>query len=144
MTHRLVRVIGMGVLLGGLACGDGLAPSDLAGTWNATTMQFFDQENPSRPSVDVIAQGAQFSMTFFADGTLQTTFVEGGSTDTGSGIYNISGSTLVINIEGLASGGTIARDGDTLTIELFSGIEYDFDDDGSVDPADLLMVLVRA
>ena len=143
MTHRLPRVIGVTVLLGWLACGDGLAPADLAGTWDATTMQFIDQEDPSRPPVDVIARGAQFSITFFADGTLQTTFVENGSTDTTSGIYNISGSTIVIN-DGVAKGGTIRRDGDTLTIELFSGIEYDFDGDGSVDPADLLMVLVRA
>lgn len=142
MTVKLPRVICMAALLGGMACGDGLAPADLAGTWNATTMQFIDQEDPSRPPIDVIAQGAEFSITFFADGTLRTTFIEDGNTETTTGIYSISGSTIVIN-DGVAKGGTIQRSGDTLTIELFSGIEYDFTGDGAPDPADLRMVLVR-
>jgi hypothetical protein len=126
-----------------VACSDGLAPSELAGTWNATAMQYIDQEDDSRPPVDVIAQGAQFSITFRSDGTLETAFTEGGGTETTSGTYTISGSTIVIN-DGIARGGTIKRDGNTLTIELFSGIEYDFTGDGSLDPADLRLVLVRA
>lgn len=141
--RSLARMIYLGVALGGVACGDGLAPSDLAGTWNATAMQYIDQEDDSRPPVDVIAQGAQFSITFRADGTLETAFTDGGGTATTSGTYNISGSTIVIN-DGIARGGTIKRDGDTLTIELFSGVEYDFTGDGSLDPADLRLVLVPA
>lgn len=141
--HSAARVIGLGVVLGSLACSDGLAPSDLAGRWNATTMQYIDQQDASRPPVDVIAQGAQFSITFRTDGTLVTEYLEGGDTTTKTGTYHISGSTIVIN-DGIAKGGTIERNGDTLTIQLFSGIEYDFTGDGSVDPADLLLLLVRA
>ena len=80
---------------------------------------------------------------FRADGTLATAFTDGGDTITTSGTYTISGSTIVIN-DGVAKGGTIKRDGDTLTIELFSGLEYDFTGDGSREPADLLLVLVPA
>jgi hypothetical protein len=143
MRGMLARTAGLAILLGGLGCGDGVAPSDLAGTWRATVMQFIDQEDETRPPIDVIAQGAAFTITFRADGTLETAFTDGGDPITTSGTYTISGSTIVIN-DGVAKGGTIKRDGDTLTIELFSGIEYDFGGDGSLDPADLVLVLVPA
>jgi hypothetical protein len=137
------RTVALGIAVAGLACGEGVAPSDLAGTWRATVMQYIDQEDETRPPVDVIAQGAAFTITFRADGTLATAFTDGGDTITTSGTYTISGSTIVIN-DGVAKGGTIKRDGDTLTIELFSGIEYDFTGDGFLEAADLLLVLVPA
>lgn len=139
----LARTFAVAAVAGGVACGDGLAPSDLAGTWTATAMQYIDQEDDSRPPVDLIAQGAQFSITFRTNGTLETVFIDAGGTVTTSGIYTISGSTIVIN-DGVAKGGTVSREGDMLTIELFSGIEYDFGGDGSLDPADLRLVLVPA
>ena len=53
------------------------------------------------------------------------------------------GSSIVINIEGDPASGTIGRGGNRLTIVLTTGVEFDFDDDGTDEPATLRLVLER-
>lgn len=126
-----------------LACGDSLAPEDIAGTYEATTMVFTSQADPNT-SADVLAAGYSFAIEFNSDGTLETTFTIGGSTDTDSGTYVIDGDAITINTDGDPASGTIDRSGDTLTIVLTTGVEYDFDDDGSDEPATLRLIVERS
>jgi hypothetical protein len=142
MHRSFVRTAVAIAAVAALACGDSLAPEDIAGTYEATTMVFSSQADPNT-TADVLAAGYSFTIQFNADGTLETTFTIGGSTDTDSGTYVIDGNDITLNIDGDPASGTIDRSGDTLTIDLTTGVEFDFDDDGTDDPATLRLVVER-
>jgi hypothetical protein len=142
MHQPFMRAVVAAAAVFTLACGDSLAPEDIAGTYEATTMVFTSQADPNTTS-DVLAAGYSFTIQFNANGTLETTFAIGGSTDTDSGTYAIDGNDITLDIDGDPATGTIDRSGETLTIVLTTGVEFDFDDNGVDEPATLRLVVER-
>lgn len=129
-----------GALVAAVACGDstGITAEDLAGTWEATEIVFTNQANTSE-SVDLVDLGASLTVTVEASGTVTAVFDDGqGGTDSDSGTLGVDGSTLTIGGDTFEAD----RSGDQLTLTDATS-EYDFDDDGSDDPATLVIRLVR-
>ncbi len=117
-------------------------PTNLAGTWTATSIVFTSTANSSL-SVDEVANGATMSLTMTADGTYAWTFVfPGEPTENESGTYTVSGDTLTVT----PTGGTqetmvVSRNGDTMTLTLAD--TYDFDGDHVEEDATLVITLTR-
>jgi hypothetical protein len=121
------------------ACGDstGITVEDLVGTWEATEIVFTNSANTSE-SVDVIDLGASLTVTINSAGTVSTVFDDGqGGTDSDSGTLSVDGSTLTVGGETFEA----ERSGDVLI--LTGDGEWDFDEDGTDDPATLTIRLVR-
>ncbi|MDH4043700.1 MAG: lipocalin family protein [Gemmatimonadota bacterium] len=143
MLRSFVRPLALLGIVGAVACSDSLAPTDIAGTWNATSFVFTSVADPTE-SVDVLDFGVTLSMTFEAGGAVTLRITEGGSTETETGTYTIDGSTFSITTSGDTSTGTISKSGNTLTLRIDTGVEYDFDDDGTDDPARAVVTLTAA
>jgi hypothetical protein len=130
-------------LLAGLAvaCGETTVPvDDLIGTWNATEFVFANFEDPVT-DFDVIAMGGDVTIIIRADNT-----------------YTITSTLLDLDIDGdwvldgdvlTLDEGTvdevafeISLDGNTLTIHT-EDVEFDFDEDGTDDPAQIDATFVR-
>ena len=99
MQGKRLTAIGMSVFVA-MACGEstGVTVQDLEGTWNATLYQYTDNANAAS-QVDLIAfQGASFTMTVTAAGTVSTTFDDGvGGTSSNSGTMSSDGTTVTIS-----------------------------------------------
>lgn len=123
------------------ACGDstGITVEDLVGTWSATLIEYTDNATGTL-QVNLIAEdGASLVMTVTADGTASTVFNDGlGGTSSDSGTLSSSGTTLTISGETFQA----ERSGDVLTLTDETN-EYDFDENGSDDPATLVIRMVR-
>jgi hypothetical protein len=132
-------------LVTAVACGDsttGVQPADLAGTWAITSLEF--DEIGGTGSVDFIADlGAIGTITIESDGSFEFSVTLAGSTDTDPGILTVDGSDVTLDFGDNTSQGTISRDGDVVTIEIETGAEFDFDDDGSDDPATARIVMEK-
>ena len=122
------------------ACGDstGITVEDLAGDWEATQFRFTNNSNSSEV-VDLITGGATLDVIVAASGTVTSVFDDGqGGSSSDSGTFSASGTTLTI------AGDTFEaeRSGDVLILTDENN-EYDFDNDGSDDPATLQIRLER-
>ena len=146
MTRSILRAAAALTLAGTVACNDstGVQPEDLAGTWTATSAIFTSTANPP-VSLDLIAAGASLTATIQSSGAISITTTEpvSGVSDTDNGTIAVSGTSVTLTIDGDVVTGTITRDGDTLTLNLSSGVEFDFDDDGTDDPATAIIVFVK-
>jgi hypothetical protein len=121
------------------ACSDstGITVEDLVGTWEATEIVFTSTADPSE-SVDAIDLEASLTVTINSAGTVTTVFDNGqGGTDTDSGTLSVDGSTLTIGSDTFEA----ERSGDVLT--LTGAVDFDFDEDGSDDPATVVVRLER-
>jgi hypothetical protein len=122
------------------ACSDdstGITVEDLVGTWEATEIVFTSTADPSE-SVDAVDFGVSLTVTITSDGTVTSVFDDGqGGTDTDSGTLSVDGSTLTIGSDSFEA----ERSGDVLT--LTGAVEFDFDEDGSDDPATVVVRLER-
>ncbi len=129
------------------ACGDstgvGNVPEvvDLAGTWNATVVEFTNQANASE-KIDLIAEGATIVLTIMANGDYALTVdepMEAPSVEVGT--ITIDGNTLTLSGTGESSADafTFNLSGNTLTLTTDDD-EFDFDDDGTEEPASLRAV----
>lgn len=137
---RIARVLAAGAMaLAVAACSDstGITVEDLVGTWEATEIVFTSTADPSE-SVDAIDLGASLTVTINSAGTVTTVFDNGqGGTDTDSGTLSVDGSTLTIGSDTFEA----ERSGDVLT--LTGAVDFDFDEDGSDDPATVVVRLER-
>ena len=137
---RVARVLAAGAMVVAVAaCGDstGITVEDLVGTWEATEIVFTNSANPSE-SVDVVDLGASLTVTINSAGTVSTVFDDGqGGTDSDSGTLSVDGSTLTIGGETFEA----ERSGDVLI--LTGEDQWDFDEDGTEEPATLTIRLVR-
>ena len=137
---RVARVLAAGAMVVAVAaCSDstGITVEDLVGTWEATEIVFTNSANPSE-TVDGIDLGVSLTVTINSAGTVTTVFDDGqGGTDTDSGTLSVDGSTLTIGSDTFEA----ERSGDVLT--LTGDVEFDFDEDGSDDPASVLIRLER-
>lgn len=146
---RSLRTIPLVALLAAVACGDddgtGPAPATLAGTWQATKVEYVLVANPNT-RIDLVQLGGTATLVLESAGafTAVSTF-PGEPPFTSAGTWSASADVLTLSF---ISGqfGTWQFDmtlsGNTLTL---SGADADFDvdDDGQDDPAKLNLVLVR-
>jgi hypothetical protein len=138
---RAISILGLAVAAG---CGDstGVQPADLEGTWRVTDLVYTGVVGDVR--VDVIVDfTATAVIVIEADGAFQMTITIGGDNDGDSGTLTVTGNEIEMDFGGQLASGTIARDGETVTIELDSGVEFDFDQNGTDDPAMAQLVMVK-
>ena len=119
------------VVLAACDGGTDITVDNLEGTWDATAYVYTSKANPAQ-SADIVAlHKATMLLVVQTNGTTASTFYNGrGSTSSDSGNFNAADGNLTL------AGVTYqaALDGDRLT--LTSGTaEYDFDGNGSKDPA---------
>lgn len=123
-----------------LACGSDVAVEDLAGTWNATEFVFSNFDDPV-VDFDVIDAGGDVSIIIRADNTYTITSV---LLDLDiDGDWVLDGNVLTFD-DGTADevAFDISLDGNTLTVHT-EDVEFDFDEDGTDDPAQLDATFVR-
>lgn len=143
--HLPRRLSALAVAILFFACGDstGLEPDDLAGTWIATSAIMTDPAGIS-PPVDLVTEGIDLTFIVGADGSLEAVITMGTITDTDTGSFTVDGDNVTVILDGDPSTGTISRSGNTLTMDLTTGIEWDFDGDNLDEPATLALVMVRS
>lgn len=133
-------------MAGAVGCGDatGVQPSDLAGTWTATRFEITSVASGA-VAADLIALGGAVSFTIESDGsvTIRTTAPGQSSPDVETGTLGVTGNAFTLSTGGDNAAGTIMRDGDTMTLEITNGIEFDFDDDGTEEAATVSATLTR-
>ncbi len=146
-----MRVIRLGLsavaVAGAVACGDstGVTVSDITGTWNASSVVFTNLANPSQKS-DLIADAdGTLTITFSANGDFSITLtVPPDQPETDVGTVEVRGDTLTLAESGQGSPTDFiaSLSGNTLTLTT-DDEEFDFDDDGTDEPASLRVVLQR-
>ncbi len=115
-----------------------LTVQNLEGTWDASQILFTNQANTAE-TVEEIALGASLVVTVNADGTISSLYTDPqGGTSSDSGALNAEGTQLTLagdTFQANLSGGSLRLIDATST--------YDFDSDGTDDPATLTIDLVR-
>lgn len=119
-----------------------LAP--LVGDWEATELTLTNVAAPGQ-SVDLIQQGAGFSLNVQPSGQYTAILVFGGQDQTEIGQAEVSGNRLTL-IPNVPAGqptttGTYTLQGDVLTLD--GSTEFDFNLDGTPEPATVHLVLAR-
>lgn len=141
--------LGAAVLLAG--CGDSNAPggggvtiNDLVGTWQITKWEYTSTANTSM-KVDLKAMGASATLTVQSSGAYTITGTFAGFPFSSSGTYAVQGNNIVVNEADGDGPQTVpfTLNGNTWTITGLSG-DWDFDDDGTDDPATLLIVFTKS
>jgi hypothetical protein len=141
LVKRVASTLG---LAAAAACGDstGVQLADLAGTWNITLLEF--SEVGGSATVDLIADlSGTATIDIESDGAYTLTVTVQGVPETETGTITVVGNEITLAGASDAALGTISRNGDTVTIDFDAGVEFDFDDDGSDDPATLRIVMVK-
>ncbi len=131
--------------LAALACGDatGLDPDDLAGTWTAYTAIATNAAFPSE-TADLVAIGVSLTFIIEADGSVESILEFQGIVDSDVGTFTVTDGEFVLVLEGQPLTGTISRRDDTLTIDIITGMEWDFGDDGLDEPATVFLEMLRS
>ena len=132
------------------ACGDSTGVGDvaevvdLAGTWNATVVEFTNQANTAE-KIDLVAEGATLVLTILANGDYTLTIDEPMEAQAVEhGTLAISGNTLTLSETGQGSADdfTLNLSGNTLTLTTDDDA-FDFDDDGTDEPASVRLVFQK-
>ncbi len=122
------------------ACGGPteLTVENLEGVWNAAQYIYTNQANSSE-TVDIITLGASLQVTVAADGTVSSLFRDSqGGTSSDSGNLNTDGTR--ITLAGVVYDAELSAS--TLMLQNDASA-YDFDSDGTDDPASLEIRLSR-
>ena len=122
------------------ACGTtDITVKNLEGPWDATAYVYTNKANTSQ-QVDIVAvNGATMTLTVQASGTTASTFNDGqGNSSSNSGQFTAEGQALTL--AGITYQASL--DGDRLTL-INGNAEYDFDANGSKDPATATIALTR-
>ena len=142
-STRSLTAIAVG--LAAVACGDatGVDPEDLAGTWNASVAIATNPADPSE-TADLVAMGVSLTFVIEANGRIETIFEFQDIVDRDFGTLTVTDGEFTLLIEGRPLTGTISRRDDTLTIDIITGMEWDFLDDGLDEPATMLLEMLRS
>ncbi len=147
---KLIRALAVGAIAAAFAvgCSDSTDPgdvtgNDLAGTWDATSVVFTPDAGGT--AVDVVPLGFGLEITFNAEGGYTATFTEPGEApDLEIGTYTVVNGVLTLT--------PVGEDAETMTIDSFSGstmvlsdsnAEFDFDDNGTEEPANMTATMVK-
>jgi len=131
------------------ACGDeGQGPDGSAAllqdTWVASRWTYVSEADPA-DSVSFTAEGVTVTLTIGAS-DYELAFSGLGVNESFSGTYSVNGSSFVISDDGSGSGASIpfsfSNANNTLTMS-DPNTNWDFDEDGTDDPATLNMVFTR-
>ncbi len=135
----------LAVGLAALACGDatGVDPEDLVGTWSTFTAIATNPANPSE-TADLVAIGVSLTFVIEASGRVETIFEYQDIIDRDVGTLTVTDGEFTLVIEGRPLTGTISRRDDTLTIDIITGMEWDFGDDGLDEPATMFLEMQRS
>jgi hypothetical protein len=126
-----------------VACGEDIVVEDLIGTWNATEFVFSNFEDPVT-DVDVIDLGGEVTIIIRADNTYTVQLeLPGAEPEEVDGEWVLNGDVLTFD-EGTADETVfnISLSGTTLTIHT-EDLEFDFDEDGTDEPAQLDATFVK-
>ena len=139
------RLTALAVGLAAFACGDatGVDPEDLVGTWNAFTAIATNPANPSE-TADLVALGVSLTFVIEADGRIETIVEIQDIIDRDVGTLTVTDGEFTLVIEGRPLTGTISRRDDMLTIDIITGMEWDFGDDGLDEPATMFLEMLRS
>ncbi len=142
-STRSLTVLAVG--LATIACGDatGVDPEDLVGTWSAFTAIATNPADPSE-TADLVAQGVSLTFVIEADGRIETIVEIQDIIDRDVGTLTVTDGEFTLVIEGRPLTGTISRRDDTLTIDIITGMEWDFGDDGLDEPATMFLEMLRS
>ncbi len=142
-STRSLTVLAVG--LATIACGDatGVDPEDLVGTWSAFNVIATNPANSSETS-DLVALGVSLTFVIEANGRIETIFEFQDIVDRDFGTLTVTDGEFTLLIEGRPLTGTISRRDDTLTIDIITGMEWDFGDDGLDEPATMLLEMLRS
>lgn len=138
---------GLALIAAGLAaCGGSDEPSmeNLSGIWRATRLEFVNAANSSQ-RVELIAQGATLELNLNDNGAYRATLVMPGEPgEVTDGTWSYTSDTFTLQGAGASFSLVFDLDlqDDRLTLA-GADAEYDFDDDGTDEPATLTMELVR-
>jgi hypothetical protein len=126
------------------ACSDdGTGPAELqplVGTWQATELTLTNQANPGT-SVDLIEQGATFTLSILATGQYSASLVIFGQANQEVGTVSVSGNQITITPNvGSSTTGTWTLQGNTVIVD--GDTEFDFNFDGISEAATVHMELV--
>ena len=127
--------------LGIAACGESLSPESLAGTYDVTTLELINPDNPSQTFDELEGIPCNYTITITAAGGITVTC--DGETSTGTIV--IDGDGVTLTLDGEPGTGTISRDGDTVTIYLNDVETNDWDaaPDTPDTAADIRLVMTK-
>ena len=127
-----------------LACGDitGVDPEDLAGTWRAVTAVATNAADRTE-TADLVEAGVTITFIVEANGRVESVIEFPGLVDTDIGTLTVTDGEFVLTFDGAVSTGTIKRRFDVLELDILTGIEWDFGDDGLDEPATLYLAMQR-
>jgi hypothetical protein len=136
------------VMVIGTGCGSdpiSVDPDSIAGTWDALTYAYLETADLTNV-VELIGEGASYTITFTSSGSYTSSFRHPtGEIDSESGTYTVSPQDVIAL---LASGETepvlffATREEDRMSLE--TGLaEWDFDQDGTPEPAQWRIFLGR-
>ncbi|MBI4538531.1 MAG: hypothetical protein HY704_03345 [Gemmatimonadetes bacterium] len=143
-----LAILLVSALLAAACAGDhGVAPelAPLVGTWNARSAVFTNRQNPQQ-SIDIVRElRATLTMDIRADARATLTLVAFGQATTQTGQVRIEAGQLVLRADDPSrpderwslqlQANTMTLDGESL---------WDFNQDGSAEPASLHLVMVRS
>jgi len=123
--------------------GGGPVPAEVVGTWTTTEFVFINKADTTQ-KFDLISNGGSFVLEIDADGNFTSTTTFGTFVETETGTLSFSGDQVTITETGEPGSETITYSvsGNTMIL-VDSDSEFDFDDNGSDDPAILRITLQK-
>jgi hypothetical protein len=118
---------------------------ELAGAWRATKFEYVSHDDSSE-RVNLASLGTMVTLTIAEDGVWTLLVTRPGllSYQVSSGSLTVEDGSIILQWNGYDEPMTFGFEllDDTLTMET-ADAQYDFDTDGTRDPADLAMILLR-
>ncbi len=148
MKRLLKSVVPVAVIW--IACGNpaSIEPGAIAGTWNAATYAFVNKADLDE-IVELVSLGASLTVTFTSDGDFTWDFRDvDGAVEARSGTFTIDvtvdGDVITFSESGQGSPDPFLaiREEDIMTLRT-GNREFDFDEDGTGEPAELRIFLTR-
>lgn len=141
--------VGLALVVGAtLTCGDddgaGPSASDITGMWQATSVEYVAAGQPALTE-QLLAGGGTATLELAAGGTYTFTLTPAGApTEIENGGWQLLGDVMVVTPEGALFSLVfdVSLSGNTLRLS-GADTEFDFDDDGTPEPAVLNLVLTR-
>ncbi|WP_411030049.1 hypothetical protein [Spongiimicrobium sp. 3-5] len=129
--------------------GANFSVSDISGNWTATRAVFSLTATGPVQEVDIVAEGGSATLSIQSNGRFTLSILEAGEpNDTSSGNLCIDIDILVVSFDGDAP-----EDYDFFGIDFIQGsnnmtiggpAEFDFNDDGTLQPANIQLDLIRS
>jgi hypothetical protein len=140
-VRALCRWVGAVVTLGLCGCGggdiEGPPPATLVGTWHATRFEYVSKSGLG--SAEVVGRGWTATLVLNADQTGELSATPQGLDPwSWAGAWEVAGDLFRI----AGQGADVQLEGNTLRLTGFDGA-YDFDADGTADPAKFNLVLTK-